>query len=49
MSDTALVGEIRFLEQRQAEDVAIEAVRLLEVLDDDADVMNPSHHVMGPP
>src|SRR5207249_4792268 len=41
----ALVGERLFLEQRQAEHVAIKPVGVREPLHHDADVMNPSHHV----
>ena len=41
----ALLGDRLLLEQRQAEHVAIESVGVGETPDDDADVMNPSHHV----
>ena len=40
----ALLGDRLLLEQRQAEHVAIEPVGVGETLDDNADVMNPSHH-----
>jgi hypothetical protein len=40
-----LVGKLGFLQQRQAEHVTIEPVRLLEAPHHDADVMNPSHHL----
>ena len=41
----ALLGDLGLAQQRQAEDVAIEHVRVGETLHHDSDVMNPSYHL----
>src|SRR5205814_8791562 len=43
----ALIDDRRFLDERQAERVAIESVGRLETLHDDPRVMNPSHDVLS--
>src|SRR5207244_2391003 len=40
----ALIPDQRLLHERQTEGVAVEPIRLCEVPDHDAHVMNPSHH-----
>ena len=41
----ALIGDLRLADERQAERVAPEAIRLVEILHDDADVMDIGDHV----
>ena len=41
----ALIGDLRLADERQTERVAPEAIRLVEILHDDADVMDIGDHV----
>src|SRR5262249_60245598 len=43
-----LVGDRRLLDERQTQRVAVEPIRVLEPIHDDADVVNASHHALPP-